>query len=134
MRSNLARIGFLALLAAIAVILLIVLSGGDDGDGDGSTTTTGGGTSAPEVIEIQGGAPVGGVRELEYDEGDTIRLEVVPEPGDVEIHVHGYDLEKETDGTKPVSFSFSADIPGGFEVEAHTANGEFQIAELTVNP
>src|SRR4029453_12321923 len=125
MRSNLARVGFLALLAAVAVGLLIVLSGSDDGDGDGSSTTaTGaGGTSAPEVIEIQGGAPVGGVRDLEYDKGDSVRLKVVPDPGVVEIHVHGYELEKETEGTKPVSFSFSADIPGGFEVEAHTANG-----------
>ncbi len=136
MRSNGARIGLLAALAAAAVVLFIVLSGGDDNNG-GSTTTTGGpggGSSAFEVIKIANGAPVGGIRDLEYSEGDQVRLKVFPEPDVVEIHVHGYEIEKETSGTTPVTLSFPATISGGFEIEAHTADDEFQIADLKVNP
>jgi hypothetical protein len=137
MRSNAARVGLLAALAAAAVVLFIVLSGGDDsnnGDSGASTATTGGGSSNLEVIKIANDAPVGGIRDLEYSEGDQVRLKVLPEPDVVEIHVHGYEIEKETSGATPVTLSFPATISGGFEIEAHTANDEFQIADLKVNP
>jgi len=139
MQSRAARIGLLAALAAVAVILFVVLSGGDDGgDGGGSTTgtvTTAGGTvPRTEVIRIQNGAAVGGVKDLSYSQGDQVRLQVFPEPGVEEIHVHGYELETPISGTKPATISFTADITGGFEIEAHTAADEFQIAELKVNP
>jgi hypothetical protein len=136
-RSNAARIGLLAALAAVAAVLFIVLSGGDEsnnGNSGASTATTGGTSSGLAVIKIANGAPVGGIRDLEYSEGDQVRLKVFPEPDMVEIHVHGYEIEKETSGTTPVAISFPATISGGFEVEAHTANDEFQIADLKVNP
>jgi hypothetical protein len=135
MRSTWARVGLLAALAAVVVILFIVLSGGDDNnDGSTATTGTGGASSNLDVIKIANGAPMGGIRDLEYSEGDQVRLKVFPEPDVVEIHVHGYEIEKETSGTAPVTLSFPATISGGFEIEAHTANDEFQIADLKVNP
>ena len=85
-------------------------------------------------IKIASGAPVGGVAELSYDKGDRVRIRVIPEAGVEEIHLHGYDLEQETDGTKPVLFDFTASITGGFEMEAHTHDGEFEIASLKVQP
>jgi hypothetical protein len=141
MQSRGARIGLLAVLAAVAVVLFVVLSGGDDdgGDGDGTTTaaTTGTSTAAEpafEVIRIADGAPVGGPRELDYEKGDRIRIKVIPEPGIEEIHLHGYEIEKEPEGTKPVIFDFNADLAGGFEMEAHGAEGDFELAGIQVQP
>ena len=122
-------------------MLFIVLSGGDDeggGDDGGSTTATDAATTTAkpsvEVIKIANGAPAGGVAELNYQEGDRVRISVIPEAGVEEIHLHGYDIEEETNGTKPVLFDFTADISGGFEMEAHTHDGEFEIASIKVQP
>ena len=49
-----------------------------------------------------------------------------------EIHVHGYDLEKEVEPGKTAQVSFKATITGIFEIEFH-GSGE-QIAELRVDP
>ena len=50
-----------------------------------------------------------------------------------EVHLHGYDIEKEAEAGKPVWFNFKASMDGVFEIEVHkpTAN---QIAELEVQP
>jgi hypothetical protein len=126
MQSRAVRLGALGGLAAVAVILFLVLQGG----GGSSDTTTG-----LQVIHIAGGAPVGGVKELTYTKGDQVQLRVYPEPDDVEVHVHGYEIEKKTGGsTKPVTVSFPADLEGGYEIEVHTRTDEFQIADLKVNP
>ena len=141
MQSRRARVGLLVLLVAVAVVLFVVLSGGDDdGGGDeGSSTVTQGTTTtgtqpAVKVIRIANGAPAGGVADLDYDQGDRVRIRVIPEQGVEEIHLHGYDLEQETNGTAPVLFDFTADIAGGFEMEAHTHDGEFEIASIKVQP
>ncbi|NUR98531.1 MAG: hypothetical protein HOV67_25155 [Kribbellaceae bacterium] len=36
-----------------------------------------------------------------------------------ELHLHGYDLEKETVPGKPATIEFDASIPGEFEAELH---------------
>ena len=128
--------GLLVALAAVAVALFVVLSGSDDDEGGGGSTTATTTTAEPafEVIEIASGGPVGGVRQLSYDQGDRIRIRVIPEPGVEEIHFHGYEIEKETDGAKPVVFDFPAEITGGFEIEAHSHDGDFQIASVKVEP
>lgn len=131
-------------LAAAAVVLFVVLSD-DDGDSDqaaSGTTTTATTTRQekekrpkpkPEVttIEVKGGGPVGGVQELTYTAGDEVRFDVESDVAE-EVHVHGYDIIKEVEPGKPVSFEFPADIEGGFEVELEGAH--VQIAELTVQP
>jgi len=130
-----------ALLAALLVGLALVSCG--DG-GDDGTTGQGGGydrgagekpvkpdaPSVPEIV-VRDGAPVGGVAELEFDAGDTIRFSVSSDAAD-EVHVHGYDLEEVVPAGGAARFSFPADIEGIFEVELH--HGEEQIAELRVNP
>ncbi len=137
MQSNAARLGVLAAFVAAVVVLFIVLSGSDSSnDGGGSTTNAGtaGSAPAPTVVHVKDGAPEGGIADINVTKGDTVSLKVFPEAGDVEVHVHGYEIEKKVEGTKPVSLSFPADIEGGFEIEVHTANDEFQIADLTVEP
>jgi hypothetical protein len=140
MRSTGARIGLLVVAVAVAVALFVVLSDGDrDGGGANTTATVAAGGDQSQgggvpTIELANGAPVGGVRDLTYSQGDRVRFRVLPEPGVVEIHVHGYEIEQEVSGTQPVTVSFTAEIAGGFEIEAHSADDEFEIAELRVNP
>jgi hypothetical protein len=140
MQSTTARIGLLAALAAVAVVLFIVLSGDDDNGGEtttptAQTTTEAGGEPAggPPVITVRDGKPVGGVQDLTFSKGDRVEFEVRLDQPAEEVHVHGYDIV-EPAAASPVRFSFPADIDGVFEVELHGVSGEFEIAELTVNP
>jgi hypothetical protein len=137
------RVGLLIALAAVAVALFIVLSGGDDdgdgGDGGATTTSASNGTttvaeSPVEVIKLANGAPVGGVRDLSYDKGERVRIRVTPEPGLEEVHIHGYEIERFPNGDKPLVFDFTADITGGFELEAHGASGDVLLANIKVQP
>jgi hypothetical protein len=139
MQSTTARIGLLAVVVA-AVILFIVLSGDDDNDSETATATSNqvttddsGQTAGPPVITVSGGKPVGGVQELSFNKGDRVEFEVQLDQPAEEVHVHGYEIE-EPASTNPVRVSFPADIDGVFEVEVHGKAGEFQIAELRVNP
>jgi hypothetical protein len=136
MQSRGARIGLVGGLVAVAVILFIVLNGSDNGSNSttGTDVTTAGGKAEIQTIKLANGAPVGGIADLNFTKGDQVRFRVIPEPDVVEIHVHGYEIEKKTEGAKPVTMSFPANLDGKFEIEAHTTNDEFQIADLTVEP
>lgn len=157
MQSTAARVAVGIVLIAIVVVGFIALSGDDSEDSTATTATTatiettdttgaGGaddkpskdkdkGGSKPDadvpVIEIKGGAPVGGIAELEFDAGDEIRFEVESDTA-AEVHVHGYDIAQEVEAGGSTEFAFPADIEGIFEVELEeTAT---HIAEITVNP
>jgi hypothetical protein len=135
-------------LVAAAVVLLVVLKddGGDDG-GDGVSTTVARpagqppgvqpkDTAPPEpavttIVLDESGKPLGGVAEISVDAGDDVRFRVSSPIAD-EVHVHGYDIEKEVPAGGTATLDFPADIEGLFEVELH--HGEEQIAELRVNP
>jgi hypothetical protein len=141
MQSTTFRVGAVAALVAAAVVLFVVLSGGDDDDGEQAATTTTPATTegVPQkppreptpTIAVEGGEPVGGVRDLDYDAGDEVRFYVKSDAAE-EVHVHGYDVMQDTVPGKPVSFEFTADIEGIFEVELEETHT--QIAELTVEP
>ena len=83
------------------------------------------------TIVVEGGQPAGGVAELQYSSGDLIRFDVESDVAE-EVHVHGYDISKDVEPGKVVSFGFPAEIEGGFEVELEGT--QTQIAELTVEP
>jgi len=54
-----------------------------------------------------------------------------------DIHLHGYDIEKETAPGKPARFRIEADLEGVFEIESHVAEDagrEPLIARLVVEP
>ncbi|HEX8690320.1 MAG TPA: hypothetical protein VF729_08760 [Solirubrobacterales bacterium] len=133
-------------VVAAAVVLLIVLRDSDDGNGagGGATTATTEQTgsksngkptrpSEPSIptIVVEGGQPVGGVEELSFEAGERIRFAVRSDASD-EVHVHGYDVEKEVGPGELTRFDFPASIEGVFEAELH-GSGE-QIAELRVEP
>ena len=68
---------------------------------------------------------------LRFTEGETVRFRVRADTSD-EVHVHGYDLMKDVEPGKTITFSFPAEITGIFEIELEGA-GE-QIAQLRVDP
>ncbi len=74
-------------------------------------------TGAGRVIQVafRGGAVTGNARE-QVRRGQTVRLVVTSDVAD-EIHVHGYDERADVAANGTVELSFTASIPGVFEVE-----------------
>lgn len=147
MRSRGAKIAVAVAALAAIVVLFVVLSGGDD-DGGSTTTKTatqttgatgatgkqGSGTAQQEttnVVVVKDGKPVGGVKELDYKKGDTVRFTVRSDVSD-EVHLHGYDIMKDVEAGGSVKFVFPADLEGVFEAELESRKE--QIVELKVNP
>ena len=68
------------------------------------------------VVDVVGGAPVGGVRRVEAELGSVVALMVTSDIAE-EVHVHGYDILRAVSEGNPSHFAFTAEIPGVFEVE-----------------
>jgi len=124
MNSNTIRALAGLAIVVIAVVLLIVLKSGssDSGKTEGNKLTT---------IVVKNGKPVGGIAQLTYNEGETVRFKVDSDVSD-EVHVHGYDVMKEVKAGGSVKFEFPATIEGVFEAELE--GRKERILELTVNP
>jgi hypothetical protein len=117
--QRLTYFGVAALVAIVAVVVILVAGGGSD-SGSGNAATTG----APLLTP-------GKVTKLTYTQGDQVRFRVRTKDAD-EVHVHGYNIEKETQPGKTLTISFKATIDGIFEIELH--HSDAQIGQLTVNP
>lgn len=152
------RLAILGAAAVIAVVAFLVLRPGEDepqraadngaaspaaaepdpsedeATDQGSTQETSP-TSAeedrPTTIRVRDGAPVGGVKEVRAEKGDTVRLRVISDQADA-AHLHGYDIEKEVGPGTAASFRFEADAEGIFELELHGSGT--QIGSLRVEP
>lgn len=86
-------------------------------------------TAASSIdVEISDGV-VSGPDVFEVDLGETVAIWVLSDVDD-EIHVHGYDRSFDLDAGVPFRLGFVADIPGIFEVEAHT--GHIHLFEIRV--
>jgi FtsP/CotA-like multicopper oxidase with cupredoxin domain len=150
--SNRARLGIIISALAIVVVAFVVLNPGDsskkaDDPASNATQTTGGAKSPtatardalpapPEEFTIRGGKVEGGVRSIKVAKGDRVRFTVTSDRPD-QIHLHGYDVEKETAPGKPAKFSVKANVEGIFEIESHKnedAGKDPLIARLVVNP
>ena len=103
----------------------------EESENSGTETQEQPATEPLRTVRVSGGQPVGGVKTLTYRNGDRVRLRVVADAAD-EVHVHGFDIEREVGPSEPARFDFKADIEGRFEVELH--NTETQIAEIEVRP
>jgi hypothetical protein len=139
MRSNSTRIALAVGAIAALVVLFVVLNGGS-GDNKSKTNTSTATTgkpsttapaSAPQVVTVRGGKPVGGIQTLSFAKGDLVRFRVSSDVAD-EVHVHGYDLHKNVPAGGSVSFSFPANIDGVFDIELEKRTE--QIARLKVGP
>jgi hypothetical protein len=137
MDSKIGRVALGVAALAAAVVLLVVLSSSDDsGDNGEAASKPGAQASKPAkpaipTIVVRDGQPVGGVKELDFEAGDTIRFAVRSDAPD-DLHVHGYDVERELPAGRKVVVQFPASIEGIFEAELHES--EEQIAELRIEP
>jgi FtsP/CotA-like multicopper oxidase with cupredoxin domain len=160
------RIALVVAAVAVAVVAFVIAQPGDDEDGGGraATTpaqaeteatadggTTGGGAEAPPEneeepppppepdvtrIQMRGGEAVGGARDIEVSQGDTVRIVVTSDAPD-EIHLHGYDITRNPAPGRPARFRFRADAEGAFEIESHVAADAGKdplVARLVVEP
>jgi hypothetical protein len=161
------RLALVAGAVVVAVIAFVIASpGGDDDSGTatnttaaettpaddggattGETTDADGTTDAGETTEtppppdierivIENFEVQGGVRNIDVKKGDDVRIVVESDAPD-QIHLHGYDIEKEAAPGKPANFRFTADIEGVFEMESHTnedAGRPPLVAKLVVEP
>jgi hypothetical protein len=141
-------LGIAAVIAVVAVILIAGSGGDEDTDSEqtaASPTATSTETPAPQEAspqETETPTPTptpkpppllqsGKVTRLEFTKGDTVRFRVRSD-ADEEIHVHGYDIEKEVPAGKTITVAFDGTIDGIFEIEFH--HSEEQIGELRVQP
>jgi uncharacterized cupredoxin-like copper-binding protein len=118
--SRAQRLTFLAVAAVVAIVAVVVLVGA--GGDDGSTTSSSGRTVLLEPGKVQ---------KLKYTEGDRVRFQVRSPKAD-EVHVHGYDIERELEPGKTTTIAFKATINGVFDIEIHSTDS--QIGQLTVEP
>jgi len=149
------RIGLVIAALVVAVVAFVVAQPGDDGDkqpssGTTQTQTPAGNGAATETetqaqqpaeppatrINVKGGVIDGDVKSIKVAKGDTVRIVVSSDVPD-EIHLHGYDIEKEAAPGKPARFKFKATLEGAFELESHAAEDagkEPLLARLLVGP
>jgi ABC-type glycerol-3-phosphate transport system substrate-binding protein len=100
--------------------------------GSGSSTSTSARTGGPPpTIVVRNEEPVNGVETLEYSAGEQVEFKVKSNTA-TEVHIHGYEIEKNVAAGGTVTLSFPAELEGIYDVEVHPA--EEQIAELRVNP
>lgn len=141
------RIAVIVGAIVIAAIAFVAVRPSDDDDSDGgsqaqqTTPTTAGTTGEPtpppkpepkvDRIRVRQGKPVGGVQDLTWEKGDTIRLEVASDEAH-DVHVHGYDVSKDVAPGGVVRFKIDATLDGIYEVELEDLAEP--IAELKVEP
>ena len=149
--QRLTMLGIAAVIAAVAVVIALA-SGGDDDQDDtspstaaqttGQTTPDASTTSTPapppkppepeiERIQVKNGEPVGGVKDIEVESGDLVRIAVTSDVEE-ELHLHGYDISRDISAGGTGRFNFKAKLEGVFELELEHSG--VQIAELTVKP
>jgi hypothetical protein len=147
------RIGLVVAALVVAVVAFVVARPGDDEDDSKSSSSTQAQTpgdsgtdtrteteaaAQPPVtrIQVKGGVLVGEAKTIRVAKDDIVRIVVSSDIPD-EIHLHGYDIEKEAAPGKPARFRFKADAEGAFELESHAAEDagkEPLLAHLFVGP
>ena len=95
----------------------------------GTTASPGEAQEQTFDVSISGGEMEPG--ELSVNEGDQVNLRITSEEP-VEVHLHGYDLERPVGPGRPARLRFTAAAEGIFELELHGTGT--RIASLEVRP
>lgn len=82
------------------------------------------------ALTVQGGQVTGETGRVEIPLGTPVTINVTSDVAD-ELHVHGYDEQAQIPAADTGSVSFTADIPGVFEVELHESGK--QLLQLQVS-
>ena len=81
------------------------------------------------TVKVSGGQVTGVDDVVEVSGGEQVEFVVISDTQD-EVHVHGYDETVDVGPGKPAHVSFTAQIPGAFEVELEEAG--LELFELRV--
>ena len=118
-----------AALVGLLLVLALPLAGcaGKPADSSASTSasssasgTASAGTEQRIEVNVVHGKASGDTGRVQVPLGTSVTLVVTSDEAD-EVHVHGYDIEKELSPGTPVTLQFDATITGVFEVELHKA-------------
>jgi pullulanase/glycogen debranching enzyme len=120
--SRAQRLTFLAIAVVVAVVAVIVIVASGGSNDDSSSSAASGKTVVLEPGKVQ---------KLKYTQGDQVRFQVRSPKAD-EVHVHGYNIERELKPNQPTTIAFKATINGIFDIEVHST--DTQIGQLTVEP
>jgi hypothetical protein len=119
--------------APVGLLALLLLLGGCAGKAPSSTGASatssssgaaGTASGAPgQRIEVSfaHGKISGATGRVPVAKGRTVTLVVTSDVAD-QVHLHGYDIEKELGPGKPATLQFTATLSGVFEVELHETN------------
>ena len=110
-----------ALITAIALVAIAIPVAG----------TTASAAVKPVVISITAvnGRPVGGIKRPTVKKGQTVRIVVRTNVG-TQVHLHGYNIEKNVKKGVPTVIQFVAKVQGRFALELHPMDA--LLAQLTV--
>jgi hypothetical protein len=143
------RIGLLAAAVVVAVVAFVIAQSGGDDNGDKTSTPAASGPGAGETtqttgpaqpqafrINVKAGVVDGDTQTFTVKKNDRVRIVVSSDAPD-QIHLHGYDIEKDATPGKPARFDFTADVEGAFTIESHAAEdagNDPLLARLHVEP
>lgn len=85
-----------------------------------ASSTPSAGTEQRIEVTFEHGEAAGDTGRVRVAQGTSVILVVTSDTAD-EVHVHGYDVEKELSPGTPATLQFTADVAGVFEVELHHA-------------
>jgi hypothetical protein len=114
-------------LLGLAVLVIVVAAVVIGTSGGGSDVKSAG----PTTIEVKDAKPVGGVKTITYNKGDTIDLTINSDTAD-EVHFHGYDVHKDVEAGGTVNFTMPANLDGQFVVELE--DHKETLANVKVEP
>jgi hypothetical protein len=122
------RIGLIvaAVVVAVVAVVIAVSGGNDNGDSNSSTFN----------LRLKNAALASGPKTMTAKKDSLVRIVISTDAPD-QVHLHGYDIEKEATPAKPAVLSFKANIEGSFELESHTAEHEGKqplLGHLHVEP
>lgn len=114
-------------VAAMVLALVLPLAGcvgkAPPASGASSSGTASGSSAAAKkiVVTISHGKASGDIGRIRVTVNSHVTIQVTSDTAD-EVHLHGYDIEKELEPGKPTTLSFVADQTGIFELELHKAS------------
>ncbi len=123
-----AKVILLVVAAAALVALFVVLR--PKGESSVSSPSPSEASIMAVDVEVADGK-VQGRKELDVPLGTEVELTVTSDAAD-EVHVHGYDVMADVEPGTPAVLSFTAGVPGVFEVELEDEG--IVLIELNVAP
>jgi plastocyanin len=113
-------------LATVGLLLVSGCSAASTGTSSASSSPAGSSSSRPAkatdiVVSVKDGKVSPKAHRVKVAEGSQVQI-LVSSDVDDEVHVHGYEIEREVSAGQSTTIEFTANQPGVFEVETHVSN------------